>query len=276
MIVKDFQPSAVLEDYISQYRFRHFVFGNGIIPPVKPFPPRPEQCLTFYVRGTETARYVQTGLEIIKPRCVISGQFTHRVDRSVSSPEILMIIVDFKPGALYRLTGIPFTEFNNKDIDAETVLPPEIKRVHERLNSTGSYDEMLGMLESYFTGLAAHAKKDLLPLDLLFNLIAKEPGHSIDWLARNAYLSTRQLERKFDERIGINPKTYLRICRFNRSYWMHLKNKHLNWFQVAMSCGYTDYQHLAKEYKIFAGNTPNNFFTEESKSPGRMLGLNKY
>jgi hypothetical protein len=39
-----------------------------------------------------------------------------------------MIIVDFKPGALYRLTGIPFTEFTDKDVDAEMVFSPEIKR----------------------------------------------------------------------------------------------------------------------------------------------------
>jgi AraC-like DNA-binding protein len=275
MIVKDFQPSPVLQEFISQYRFRHFIFPKGIVPKAKPFPPRPEQCLTFYVRGTETTWYMQTGLEITKPRSVISGQFTYRADRYVSYPEILMIIVDFKPGALHRLTGIPFREFTNSDIDAESVFSPEINRVNERLNSCATYSEMLGIVEAFFIDLARHNKKDFLPLDRLLSLAIHDTDRTIDWMAEQACLSPRQLERKFDERIGINPKTLLRICRFNRSYWMHLRSPKLTWFDIAITCGYTDYQHLAKEYKIFTETTPNLFFEEESNAPGRMLGLNK-
>ncbi len=128
MLAKDILPSGPLKEYIQQYRLRHFVFSNGVIPTVKPFPPRPEQCLTFYIRGHETALYTNDQTEYKKPRSVLSGQFTSRVDRYVSSPEILMIIIDFKPGALHRLTGIPFKELTNKDFDAESIFLPEIKK----------------------------------------------------------------------------------------------------------------------------------------------------
>ncbi|MEJ7831212.1 MAG: helix-turn-helix domain-containing protein [Segetibacter sp.] len=272
MISKNILPSAPLSEYIQQYRLRHFVFANGNITEPKPFPPRPEQSLTFFIRGAETTRYSNTGIVIQKPRSVISGQFTYRVDRYVSFPEILMIIVDFKPGALYRLTSISFKEFTNKDVDAETVLTG-IKNINDQLSSSETYAEMIEIVEQFFIKLILQSKKELLAIDLLFTLAAKEPDRSVDWLARNAYLSTRQLERKFDERIGISPKTFLRISRFNQSYWLRLKNPKLSWFQIAMSCGYTDYQHLVKEYKDFANNNPTNFFSEESKAPGRILGL---
>lgn len=275
MISKDFLPSEHLREYIVNYRFRHFIFDNGITPPVKPFPPRPEQSMTFYVRGTETTKYSNDGAEIIKPRSVISGQFTYRVDRYVSIPEILMIIVDFKPGALHRLTGIPFTEFTNKDLDAEAVFSTEIRKVNSRLSSCESYKDMVQIVEIFFTALVNRSKKEFLPVDLLFTMVTEDPDQSVDRLAQHAYLSPRQLERKFDERVGINPKTFLRICRFNNTYWMHLKNPKLSWFDIAMNCGYTDYQHLVKEYKTFAGGNPPNFFAEESMAPGRILGLTK-
>ena len=276
MISKDYLPAEALQAYIDHYRLRHFIFQSGVIPPLKPFPPRPEQCLTFYVRGSETTRYFETGCEIKKPRSVISGQFTHRVDRYVSYPEILMIIVDFKPGALNRLIGIPFKEFANKDLDAETVFPAEIRRVNDRLSGSESYEEMIQIVEIYFTELMLKSKRDILPVDRLISLVTQDPDCSIDWVARNAFLSPRQLERKFDERIGINPKTFLRIARFNLSYWLHLKNPGLSWFNIAMSCGYTDYQHLVKEYKEFSNTTPNHFFAIESRAPGRILGLTKF
>jgi AraC-like DNA-binding protein len=274
MIAKDFPPSGHLKEFIRQYRLRHFVFSNGIIPAPKPFPPRPEQCVTFYIRGYETCRYLKDGIHVKKPRSVLSGQFTSRVDRFVSYPEILMIIIDFQPGALHRLTGIPFTEFTNKELDAEAVLP-KIKNVNDRLNSTESYLEMVQIVESYFTDLVKSSTNKILNVDRLLTAVTTDPDRSIDWLARNAYLSPRQLERKFDERIGISPKTFLRISRFSQSYWLHLKYPNLNWHNIAMTCGYTDYQHLAKEYKEFANATPTSFFKEESSSPGRILGLTK-
>ncbi|HJW18338.1 MAG TPA: helix-turn-helix domain-containing protein [Flavisolibacter sp.] len=275
MISKDILPTEALREFIYQYRLRHFVFQKGIIPPAKPFPPRPEQCLTFFVRGSETVHYFKNNQELKKWRSVISGQFTSRVDRYVSYPEVLIIFVDFKPGALHRLTGIPFTEFTDKDLDAETVLPPEIKKVNDRLSSTASYSEMIRIVEDFVLGLVQRCRKEFLTVDHMLMVTAKEHDHTIDWLARNACLSPRQLERKFDERIGISPKTFLRISRFNRSYWMHLKNLKLSWFQIAMACGYTDYQHLVKEYKEFAGCNPTSFFVQESQAPGRILGLTK-
>jgi len=274
MIARDFAPSAHLKAYISQYRLRHFVFSNSIIPPPKPFPPRPEQCITFYIRGSEISRHFKDGIDIQKPRSVVSGQFTYRVDRLVSYPEILMIIVDFQPGALHRLTRIPFKEFTNKEFDAEAVLP-KIKTVNDRLNSTESYTEMVQIVERFFTELVHSSSKELLAVDHLLTAVTQEPSRSIDWLARNAYLSPRQLERKFDERIGVSPKTFLRIARFSQSYWLHLKNPNLSWFKIAMTCGYTDYQHLVKEYKDFANANPNSFFKQEATAPGRILGLNK-
>lgn len=275
MISTDFLPSEPLREYIHHYRLRHFVFQNGLLPTIKPFPPRPEQCVTFYVRGTETCRYLHDGVEIKKPKSVISGQFTHRVDRYVSYPEILMIIVDFRPGVLHRLTGIPFKEFTNKDFDAEAVFPPEIRRVNDRLGSTSSYSDMIRIIESFFTHLVQQFKKEWLALDKLLTLVTQDPDHSVDWLASNAYLSPRQLERKFDERVGVSPKTFLRISRFNQSYWLHMSNPKLNWYQIAMCCGYTDYQHLVKEYQDFAHANPIQLFAEESRAPGRILGLNK-
>ncbi len=134
---------------------------------------------------------------------------------------------------------------------------------------------MIRNIEVFLINLAENSKKEFLAIDHLLSITAKEPDCSISWLARHTHLSLRQLERKFDERIGISPKTFLRIARFNQSYWMHLKNPRLSWMQIALYCGYTDYQHLAKEYREFSNTSPARFFHEESKAPGRLLGLTK-
>lgn len=275
MIFRDYFPTPQLREYIEVYHLRHFVFSNNVKPPFKPYPPRPEQCMTFYARGMEISEHVD-GNKIEKPRSVLSGQFTYRINRYSSYPEFLMILVVFKPGALHRLTGIPFNELTNADIDAEAVFSSELHQVNSRLTSTDSYPEMIAIIELFFYTLAIKNKKEAQPVDNIFDLLVKnDSNYKLDWLAKNAYLSPRQLERKFYERIGVCPKTFLRISRFSQSYWLRLKKPDLDWFSIAISCGYNDYQHMVRDYKEFASTTPNLLFNDENKAPERVLGLNK-
>ncbi len=82
----------------------------------------------------------------------------------------------------------------------------------------------------------------------------------------------RQFERKFNEHMGVSPKLYARIIRFD--YVFRLKNRHpeKDWLSIALECGYHDYQHLAKEYKEFTGCTPTEFFALDQKAPERFFG----
>lgn len=276
MISRDYLPSESLREYIRLYRLRHFVLNGNRPLSFKPFPPRPEQCLVFYPRGYEVLENATSGERTQRPRSVLCGQFTQRVNRYNSYPEFMMIEADLLPGALHRLTGMPLKEITNKDIEAEAVFGAEIRRVDERLGSAASYDEMIALIERFFLHLVRKEKKNGLPVDqALRGVIHDAADYSVDRLAQKAFLSPRQLERKFDERIGVSPKTFLRICRFNQSYWMHLKHPDRDWLRIAVACGYNDYQHLVKDYKDFANATPNHFFSEERQAPGRVLGLTR-
>ena len=163
----------------------------------------------------------------------------------------------------------------DKEIDAEDIFGSDIKHVNDTLSGVDSYSQIIYIAEQFLIKQVEKHNSEFIALDYFLTSSPLQFDHSIDWLARAAYLSPRQLERKFHERIGVSAKTFQRISRFNHSYWIHLKNRNLSWFHIAMNCGYTDYQHMAKEYKEFACNTPSTFFVEESKAPGRVLGLNR-
>jgi len=275
MIFKDFNPSPQLEEFVEVYHLRHFVFSNDKKLPFKPYPPRPEQCIAFYPLGSELTELVSDGVIIKKPRSVITGQFTNRVNR-YNSHQFMILIVVFKPGALHRLTGISFQQVTNNHVDLEAVFPTETRQVNERLNSCNDYTEMISIIEAYLMKLAKNIKIESRPSDQVLLLLANKPQkYSLDWLAREACLSARQLERKFYQYLGVCPKTFARIVRFDQSYNMRLKNPKDDWLSIAVACGYHDYQHMVRDYKEFANATPNMLFDEEHKAPERMLGLNK-
>ena len=81
------------------------------------------------------------------------------------------------------------------------------------------------------------------------HILQQKQPVSLDQLAHQSCLSVRQFIRKFNERMGVSPKTFERIIRFDKA--LRMKNKHpdLDWLSIALACGYCDYQHLAKDVK---------------------------
>jgi AraC-like DNA-binding protein len=77
-----------------------------------------------------------------------------------------------------------------------------------------------------------------------------------------ACLSLRQFERNFRIRVGISPKLFIRIVRFE--YAMKIKNSYpdKSWSEIALECGYTDSSHLLKEFKEFAEFPPSQFYLQ--------------
>ncbi|MBK8610018.1 MAG: AraC family transcriptional regulator [Chitinophagaceae bacterium] len=273
MLLKDFLPPPDVQEYVQLYRIVHLHFENGQEVPHKAYPPRPEHCLAFYPFDTETVKYLNSGKEIKDVPVVLYGQFTEVTNRMIGH-NFLVLQVIFYPGALYRLTGIPATEITNQYLDATTVFSSSLKEINEQLFYAKDYAVMLNIVNQFIRSLINKSKKPKLLIDDASALLLKgDEKMSVDQMAKAACLSIRQLERKFKERTGINPKLYERIIRFDNAF--RLKNSHpqYDWLRIAMACGYHDYQHLAKEYKTFTMLTPTAFHEIENKAPERKFGL---
>lgn len=111
----------------------HFVFDDITKIPYKPYPPKPEHCLSFYPRETETVEYVNNGTKINNLKTVLIGQQSEVTNRFVGK-DFLVFQVVFSSGGLYRLTGIPSQQLNNCYVDAETIFAKHIKEVNDKLN----------------------------------------------------------------------------------------------------------------------------------------------
>ncbi len=65
-------------------------------------------------------------------------------------------------------------------------------------------------------------------------------------------VSPRQLERVFQREVGLNPKLYARIRRFQQA----LQQKNSTWCDIAYHCGYYDQAHLIHDFVEFTGQPP--------------------
>lgn len=273
MLLQDFLPSPPLREYVHLIQVIHFVFDRGVALPFKAYPPRPEQCLSFYPRDAEAVAYPDGGAPVIRPRSVLIGQHAVVSNRYVGR-EFLALQVVLQPGALYRLTGIPQPELTNTYIDAEAVWAAELRQLNERLGSTAAWPEMLPMVEAFLLGRIRRVRTAPHAADAVGHLLLHPPPRTtLDALAHHACLSPRQLDRQFARRMGLGPALYARIVRFDRAFRLKNSQPGLDWLSIALACGYYDHQHLAKDYRAFTGSSPSAFSEQDSRAPERAFGL---
>lgn len=272
MVLSEFTPSPSLTEFVRVYRVVHFVFDNITKIPYKPYPPRPEHCLSFYPRDTETVEYVNNGTKIKNLKAVLIGQQSKVTNRFVGKDFLLFQVV-FSPGGLYRLTGIPSQQLNDCYFDAETIFAKDIKEVNDKLNHATNFSEMVVVVESFLLKQINKGVREFHRLDQVSNLILKtDKILNVEWLAKESCLSLRQYERKFIERMGVSPKYFSKVVRFENAFRMKNKEPHLDWLSIAIRCGYYDYQHLTKDYKGFTNQTPTDFHLLDNASPERKFG----
>jgi AraC-like DNA-binding protein len=88
-------------------------------------------------------------------------------------------------------------------------------------------------------------------------------GSELGALARELGLSVRQMERRFHAAVGLTPKLFCRMQRFNHVFrW--LERKPSNWVDAALACGYYDQAHLIRDCKSLSGNTPAILLGEDA------------
>lgn len=276
MIHQFYNPVPALNGYIKNYLLLHFKFDRQAPVPPKIYPVSPEQGFTFYVRGCCVAETPELGFSEKRPRSVIWGQTLHKQYMKVNhNDEYVMINVCFYPGALFKLFQIPMTEFLHKNVDAEAVFGRELWDTNEKLANAKTYTEMISIVNGFFVEKLRKLNHYWFhPIEKIPMFLMQNPnGFSLSKLAHDACLSNSQFERKFTQQVGITPKLFARICRFEQAYSLKQHFPNLDWLSIAIQTGYNDYQHLVKDFKQFSGFTPTILLNEQARSPEKYLGL---
>jgi AraC-like DNA-binding protein len=142
------------------------------------------------------------------------------------------------------------------------------------MRSANTYDQIIQIVERYLWNRIKKIKYDDQPVDQLGKIILQPHiDFNIGTMSSMACLSVRQFERRFEQNFGITPKFYSRINRFYQAFRLKDRNPEMDWLTIAIQTGYHDYQHMVKDFKQFAGVSPNSLIEAQSRAPERLLGL---
>ncbi|MBO6522335.1 MAG: helix-turn-helix transcriptional regulator [Balneolaceae bacterium] len=182
-----------------------------------------------------------------------------------------MIGIKFKPAGLTKLFGIDMQNYTDNVADLDSVLESEFHFVSEILLSPTPYFEKVDVLNQFFTKKKAGNTKSSQIIEQTLELISENNGViSVSELTSTLDVGERKLERLFNKYVGLSPKFYSRIIRFNYIFQV-IQKKKLSWSEVAHLSGYYDQSHFISNFQEFTGEDPSSYFFENDNMANFFL-----
>ena len=183
----------------------------------------------------------------------ISGPKT-RYTMHLDLPGMLAVGATFHPGAAPQLLRIPAAALVDDRLSLDAVDPGLAARLDDRLGSAPDPRHALATLAEELSRAMRAATAPDSAVRHAVHLLDRPTATVADAAAR-AFVSERELERRFTEHIGYGPKTLQRVLRFQRFMTqIALPRVDLGW--AAAAAGYADQSHLSRETRRLAGLTP--------------------
>jgi len=168
--------------------------------------------------------------------------------------------VVFRPGGMHAFLG-PLTDaFHNKNVSLELIWGSMVRSLRDRLCAANGPAEKFRVLE---VALLEH-RNERLQLNTAVRYALQEfecrpEFPRVQELAHGAGLTRRHFSQLFREQIGLTPKLYCRVQRFQNALKLIASDASVDWAQLALAAGYSDQSHLAHEFHDFSGLSPSAY-----------------
>lgn len=203
------------------------------------------RCSLFYIPE----------LEAKQARFSISGQVNFPA-RIQSSGDVETIVVVFHPHAIGTMFNIPVSSFYNQEIDGYSLGDKILNILADEVLNADNSTEAIEMIEKWLLSrMEESAFYNFKRVGASLQQLLHDNAISVEGMAQLACLSRKQFERVFFNAVGMKPKEYSNVARFQKSLWL-MQNGNRNFADIAYSCGYADQSHFIRECRRYSGITP--------------------
>jgi AraC-like DNA-binding protein len=193
------------------------------------------------------------------PRILFTGQITS--SKTFRPTGVTGIIgVRFKPFGSYFFIDSPISEYTDQCNDLRNIYAEnKINELEEKILNAATNTERIKWVEKFLVTSLRNVKLNI-PIDSVISYMQFKKGNlSIKEVAGEFHSSLSKFERNFKRAVGISPKTFSRVTRFNellKSFKDEDNQRILNSIDY-----YYDQSHFIKEFISFSGFSPTEFKT---------------
>jgi AraC-like DNA-binding protein len=197
------------------------------------------------------------------------------------------IQLNLTPLGARLLLGVPMHELTNRVVGVDELLGAEGELLVEELYDAPGWDARFGLLDRVLERRLDAARPATPDVAWAWKRVVASGGRQpVGELCEELQCSRKHLLRRFDEQIGLAPKTFARVIRFQRATRMlgHRNGassvddvdrgdgKRMSWGEIALECGYFDQAHMNRDFRQFAGASPGELAATLLPDGGGLAG----
>jgi len=188
--------------------------------------------------------------------CVVSGPRSEFFVIDTEG-EAMTIGVHFKPGGAFPFFKSPPVELTNQSVALDCLWGAASPRLRERLLAAPTPEQKFRVFEHC---LLEELRKPLTRHPAVGFALEQFSGSSglpsVAHVVERVGFSQRRFIELFSDEVGLTPKLFSRVSRFQSLIRIAHARDNINWAQLALDCGYYDQPHFVHDFQSFAGITP--------------------
>jgi AraC-like DNA-binding protein len=184
--------------------------------------------------------------------------------------------VVFRPGCVHAFLGTITGAFHNKNVSLDLLWGSMARSLRDRLCTADNPAEKFRVLDG---ALLQHFNERFC-LNAAVRYALREFARTpevprVRELAYEVGLSRRRFSQIFREQIGLTPKLYCRLQRFQNALRLIGSSASVDWAQLALTAGYCDQAHFSHEFHDFSGISPGTYLVNPLPSGSFFHRLNQ-
>lgn len=177
-----------------------------------------------------------------------------------------VIGIHFKPGGSFPFFRLPVDELHNQHVSLEDLWGAEAGLLRERILAAATPREKFQLLESCLTARAIRPLERHRAVDCALGLFRNiHTAPAIAAVADDIGISSRRFIQLFSDQVGLTPKVFCRVRRFQRALHRLNGGGPIEWADLAAACGYFDQAHFIHDFREFSGITPTAYLAAKTE-----------
>ena len=266
MVFHAYQPVFPLDQFIE-----NLIYFDGLTAPHNLDRFLPDGNTEIIINLTERPQYIyhnETLQEIQACRYAwVSGVRTQPITIP-SGTGSQMLVVTFKKGRAFPFYAFPIIELTDTVVDADLVFGRKFHHLREQLLTAISMERRFQLVEQFLLQQAGNAIREEISnrcIDYAVSSIIHSPSlQRLHQLSDEIGYSQKHFIQLFRQQVGVSPKQYLKIMRFQKAICAIENCEFMPWSQIALESGFYDQAHFIQDFKHFSGFTPNEYIKRKT------------
>ena len=179
----------------------------------------------------------------------------------------------FKPGGAFPFFKLPAGELQNTDVSLDMLWGPEARFLREQLLEAKTPEAKFAALErALLNRMAASLDPPHPAVRFAVGNFRRVPNRAISSVTHQIGLSERRFIQLFAQQVGLTPKLYCRVKRFQRVL-RHIARcrECIDWAEIALTCGYFDQAHFIHGFRAFSGINPSMYVANKTQFQNHVV-----